>query len=801
MSRWTPKPRRRGSGDAAGDDARAARREHSRGGSDDASTYAAPPTGEMPAADRLREPRSADRFVRGRTRLTVRELMEQMNAAEPPAAPSVPDDSPTQAIPTTRGRRSRPRPTRIPPIQTPPIQTPPIQTPPPQAPRPQGSAPVDDLSRFGRQVPAGNDVTQKIPPVDPGTDPGVDLSDRATTRRVIEESRAQGSHVAPAGTPAPDAADAHTPPSQTPDTTDPDDVPTGFVPVPAGVSPTGVSPTGVPSADVSPTDVSPTEGSPTGSVAEPEPLQRTPDLTEIARGRPRRVAARPGDRSLARSATITGRILVSVACILALVGTGFVWGFLKSTNGNWHTIMAVDPDDTNIRNKDAQYGDENYLIVGTDTRAGNNSKVGAGTTADAEGARSDTVILVNIPADRSRVVAVSFPRDLQVDRPECQQWDNANGAYGATMPAETNVKLNSVYAFGGPQCLVRVITQMSGLNINHFIAMDFYGFEKVVNAVGGVEVCSTVPIYDYELGTILKKPGTQKLTGRRALNYVRARTVSTEGNGDYGRIKRQQLFMSSLLRATLSGNVLSSPAKLNSIINTFIEYSYVDNVDTNSLLKLAESMQGIDAGRVTFLTIPTSGTSTDGENNEIPRTDDVDAIFNAIIDDQPLPGEQQRKTSTTSSTGATPPTVTATTPSRASATAQNPGNVGVRVLNGTGRTGAASEVSDQLSAQGFDVRGVADASENRTDTVIRYGVGELDSAATLAEMFPGAAVQLDRTVRSGVEVILGSNFDGSVGSVPSVGTTLSVEQLPQASNSGSLPNDLAVTNAGDTTCS
>lgn len=491
---------------------------------------------------------------------------------------------------------------------------------------------------------------------------------------------------------------------------------------------------------------------------------------------------------------------------MALVGTGFVWGYLKSWNGNWKTINAVNPEDSNIRKKDAQYGDENYLIVGTDTRSGQNSNVGAGTTADAEGARSDTIILVNIPANRERVVAVSFPRDLQVDRPDCQQWDNDSGTYGEDLPAESSVKINSVYADGGPKCLVSVITAMSGLNINHFIAMDFYGFEKVVRSVGGVEVCSPTPLYDYELGQILRKPGRQKLTGKRALNYVRARSIASEGNGDYGRIKRQQLFMSSLLRSTLSGNVLSNPSKLNSIVNTFIQYSYVDGVDTQSLLDLADSMQGIEAGRVTFLTIPTSGTSTDGQNNEIPRTDDINAIFNAIIDDDPLPGEQAKKdTSTSSSTsakaaGASSPT-TSSAPTRISATAQSPGNVGVRVLNGTGRSGAATDVSDQLAPLGFDVRGVADASENRTDTVIRYGTGEQDAAATLAEVFPGASIQLDRTVKSGVEVILGSSFTGSVGSVPAAGTTISVEQLPPATNTSGLPNDLAVTNAANTDCS
>ncbi|MFP3670504.1 LCP family protein, partial [Priestia sp. SIMBA_032] len=89
---------------------------------------------------------------------------------------------------------------------------------------------------------------------------------------------------------------------------------------------------------------------------------------------------------------------------------------------------------------------ETYLIVGTDTRAGQNGTVGAGDSADFEGsARSDTVIMVNIPADRSRVVAVSFPRDLQVDRPECAAWNNEDGKYTSDeIPAATGMKLNSV---------------------------------------------------------------------------------------------------------------------------------------------------------------------------------------------------------------------------------------------------------------------------------------------------------------------------------------------------------------------
>lgn len=699
--------------------------------------------------------------------MTVRELMEQMNA-DPGARSDSPSDSspradqpstssrqprgdssPTEAIPRVGGRSGLRRARR------------------------GNRAPADDASKrpsetpgaksetpgASSDTPGANEVTRKIPIVGATPAPVVDLSDRATTERVVEESRAQESHREP-DAPAPTDAPAE---SSAPE---------------AGQKP-----------------------------ASP-PLEPTPDLTETIalRSRPQSVGRRRHNRSTRQNVAFTGRIMVAIACVMALVGTGFVWGYMKSKNSDWRTIAAVDPDDTNIRNKDAQYGDENYLIVGTDTRSGKNGKVGAGTTADAEGARSDTVILVNIPANRSRVVAVSFPRDLQVDRPECQDWDNDAGTYTGDLPAASQVKLNSVYADGGPKCLVKVITEMSGLNINHFIGMDFSGFEKIVRAVGGVEVCSTTPVYDYELGQILSKPGKQTITGRKALNYVRARTVSTEGNGDYGRIKRQQLFMSSLLRSTLSGNVLSNPAKLNSIVNTFIKNSYVDGVDTQSLLKLADSMQGIEAGRVTFLTIPTSGTATDGSNNEIPRTDDINAIFNAIIDDDPLPGEQAAKKKQSSSskkqtTAAGATTSTSQTPSTVSATAQNPSNVGVRVLNGTGKAGQAADASDQLTAQGFDVRGVADASENRTDTVVRYGPGEQDSAATLAAMFPGAKIQSDKTVKSGVEVILGSDFAGSVTSAPAAGETLSAQALPPAANSSNLPNDLAVTNAGDTTCS
>ncbi|MEZ5210986.1 LCP family protein [Gordonia sp. (in: high G+C Gram-positive bacteria)] len=716
----------------------------------------------------LREPARREIPVRGRGRVTVRELMEQMGVQNAPATPPPPAQNPPRAQAPVPPRPATPTGPPAPPAALP--AQPPVPT------RPPVPAP-----------PA--DITQMLPPVAETTGP-VDLSAAATAERAQRESRSQAPRTpAEQTSPAPDH------------------------PQPAAPEQPAKAPSAPAPGDTAAATAAPQPPSAEHAARERRPLEPTPDLTgaieqvQLDRRRPRRT----GRSFSVAAARNTGRVLVALACVLTLVGTGYVWNAL-AIDSKWNTTAAINANDPNIRNKGAQTGDENYLIVGTDSRAGVNGKIGGGDSTTIEGIRSDTILLVNIPADRSRVVAVSWPRDLQVDRPECEQWDANTGTYPddpstgkpVVVPAESDVKLNSIYAIGGPSCLVKTLTKISGLYINHFIGMDFEGFEKVVNVIGGVKVCSTVPLYDYELGYILRKPGTQKLTGKRALNYVRARNISVEGNGDYGRIKRQQLFMSSLLRSTLSSDVMSNPTKLKKILNTFIKYSTVDNVNIDSLVQLADSMQGVDAGRVTFVTIPTSGTAQDGSNNEIPRMDDIHAIFNAIIDDKPLPGEKKQKpkkgeTTAPKSSSEKP----APTPSQVDATAQYPTNMTVRVLNGSGQTGVATEVMNVLIREGFTVPGVADASTKESDTVVRYGAGEQDSAATIAKMFPGAKIQEDRTVKVGVEVILGTDFQGTsaIADPPSPGSTLSVGQLPPANTNSDLPNDLSVTNAGDTTCS
>src|SRR6201994_1781460 len=400
---------------------------------------------------------------------------------------------------------------------------------------------------------------------------------------------------------------------------------------------------------------------------------------------------------------LVGRLMAAAIAALALALTGGAWQWSASKNHRLNTISALDPQSRDIVDPNAQYGDEDFLIVGMDSRAGANSDMGAGDTEDAGGARSDTVMLVNIPANRKRVVAVSFPRDLAITPMQCEAWNPDTGKYGPIYDQKTKTwgpkmlytetKLNSAYAFGGPKCLVKEIQKLSGLSINRFIAVDFAGFAKMVDALGGVEVCTTTPLKDYELGTVLAHSGRQLIDSKTALNYVRARNITTENNGDYGRIKRQQLFLSSLLRSLISKETFFSLSKLNSVVNMFISNSYVDNIKTKDLVQLGQSVQGMNAGRVSFVTVPTGITDENGD--EPPRTSDMRALFDSIINDDPLPGENNMNatssppTTSANSKAAQPSQPTDAHPEHLQAVAAAPQDVTVQVSNSTAKSGLA----------------------------------------------------------------------------------------------------------------
>jgi LCP family protein required for cell wall assembly len=530
-------------------------------------------------------------------------------------------------------------------------------------------------------------------------------------------------------------------------------------------------------------------------------------------GRPETSRVRPSKTMLA------GRFLTALIAVLALTLTGGAWQWQWSKNNMLNKVSALDQDSRDIVDPNAQFGDENFLIVGVDSRFGENLDMGAGTTEDAGGSRSDTVMLVNIPANRKRVVAVSFPRDLAITPMQCEAWNPETGEYGPLYDEQTQTygpdevytetKLNSAYSVGGPKCLVKVVQKLSGLSVNRFMAVDFAGFAKMVDAIGGVEVCSTTPLEDYELGTVLPTAGWHVVDGHTALNYVRARQVTTEVNGDYGRIKRQQLFLSSLLRSLISKEVFFSLSKLNNVVNMFIDDSYVDNIKTKDLVDLGQSIQGVNAGRITFVTVPTVGYA-DEYGNETPRTEDMRALFDAIINDDPLPEEKNPDNTpvpgTPESTTSAAPDANQT-PGTDSGTAElvdavttNPADITVRVSNSTGEDGLATTAAGELQSHGFNVTTPDDYPGLLSSTTVFFSPGNEQAAATVASAFANPTIERVTGMGDVVRVVLGSDFYSVTPPSPS-GSPVQVHVVHGTSSSPTrLPEDLTVTNAADTTC-
>ncbi|MCV6980482.1 LCP family protein [Mycolicibacterium pulveris] len=558
---------------------------------------------------------------------------------------------------------------------------------------------------------------------------------------------------------------------------------------------------------------------------------RSPDLPDLsAVRRHRRVAPahvvarrgsdrpdRPNRRRALRSTMMAGRVAAAAMAVLALVLTGGAWQWQTTKNNMLNRISALDPDSRDIVDPNAQFGDENFLIVGVDSRLGENSEIGAGTPEDAAGARSDTVMLVNIPANRERVVGVSFPRDLEIEPMQCEPWDPHTREYGPITDPDspmygaekvyTEYKLNSAYAVGGPKCLVKVIQKISGLSINRFMAVDFAGFSKMVDALGGVEVCSTTPLEDYEVGTVLPRAGRQIVDGQTALQYVRARQITTEGNGDYGRIKRQQLFLSSLLRSLISKEVFFSLSKLNNVVNMFINDSYVDNMDTKDLVTLGQSIQGIAAGRITFLTVPTTG-YMDEWGNEHLREEDTRAIFDAIINDEPLPKERNADNTPVPGAPESSTDLMSQTPGQGAfesselvnAVTTNPQDITVQVSNSTGRSGLAASAASALQTHGFNVTTPDDYPGPLDETTVFFSPGNEEAAATVASAFANPTIERVTGKGDIVQVVLGNDFNSVHTPSPS-GSPVQVHVVRGTNSTPTaLPDDLAVTNAADTTC-
>lgn len=320
--------------------------------------------------------------------------------------------------------------------------------------------------------------------------------------------------------------------------------------------------------------------------------------------------------------------------------TGGAWGMKTWFNGKFNEIAALDENSADIRDAVGQTGDENFLIAGSDTRAGAEAEEGIGDADGVPGARSDSLMIAHIPADRKRAVVVGFPRDLEVTRPECERWDSASGEYTGEMVEEKKIaKINEAFAVGGPRCTTKLVQQLTGMKVNHFVGIDFHGFKEMIDIVEGVPIHVDEPIIDEVLGPVIPEAGDVTISGDQALNFVRARHVEGDVTSDYGRIKRQQQVIGSLLEKTMSQEVLLNPGKLSGMVTSFAGATFGENIGIDQMLTLAQSMQGLDSATVQFHTVPTTEEAND-RGNEVLLEEQTAALFRALIDNGPLPGDE-----------------------------------------------------------------------------------------------------------------------------------------------------------------
>ena len=243
----------------------------------------------------------------------------------------------------------------------------------------------------------------------------------------------------------------------------------------------------------------------------------------------------------------------------------------------------------------------NYLLVGSDTREGLSKEelkaLRDGSVATAAGKRSDTMLLVHISKARDKAVMISIPRDTFALIPE------HTSKSGKLIPAVYS-KINSSFNWGGAPLLIQTIEEMTELKIDHYIEINFAGFARIVDSIGGVEVCTKKNINDPKSHLILEA-GVHTLNGIESLKYVRTREF--DGLGDLGRMQRQQAFMSAVLRKATSAGVLLNPVTMASFINSSLSAVTTDSELKNSdLIALAKQMKSLSTSSVRTLTVPLS---------------------------------------------------------------------------------------------------------------------------------------------------------------------------------------------------
>jgi LCP family protein required for cell wall assembly len=262
------------------------------------------------------------------------------------------------------------------------------------------------------------------------------------------------------------------------------------------------------------------------------------------------------------------------------------------------------------------HGPLNFLLLGSDARPG-----------ERLGQRSDTIIIVHIPATLRAAYLISIPRDLRVEIPPATR----EGFSGATD------KINSAFAYGslagrseeaGVRLLSATLTELTGIRFDGAAIIDFQGFQQVVRLLGGVDMCVDTYTRSIHTGTVYR-PGCRRMAPWEALDYLRQRY--DQPNGDYDRQRHQQQFLKAVLaEATRQG--LTNPLKLDALLRAM---AATMTVDTNGapLDQLVIGLRDLRASAITGIRVPSYPEMIDGTSYVLPYPA-ADSLFAALRTDR-----------------------------------------------------------------------------------------------------------------------------------------------------------------------
>lgn len=288
--------------------------------------------------------------------------------------------------------------------------------------------------------------------------------------------------------------------------------------------------------------------------------------------------------------------------VLALAGGFYYWRVIGGLFRRVNVTLAPPSG-----------GALNVLMVGSDSREGLDSPEDVLRFGRVGGRRADTIILVQVIPGQQRGVLVHIPRDL---------WTTVH-AEGRQFQAKVNSAYNS-----GPQSIIDTVGSLTGVPINHYIEINFAGFRRMVDAVGGIDVCNAQSFYDPKINFQLDA-GLHHLDGEQALSYVRTRRATSAG--DFGRIRRQQEFVRAVMSKVGKPTVLGNPVRVNSLATSFAHNVTVDqNFQVSDLIRLAISIRRVEPDQLLTYSVPGHVGRIGGQSVVIIENDKAEPLFEAL---------------------------------------------------------------------------------------------------------------------------------------------------------------------------